>query len=60
MGNLCLYTGAGAHFDVYQYNNIDGVYNKLNYIVADYTGDWIILMLPNPIILTKYSFISNL
>ena len=51
--------GAGVHFDVNQYNSIDGVYNKLNYIVADYTGDWVILMLPNPIILTKYSFIAR-
>ncbi len=51
--------GSCVHFDVNQYNSIDGVYNKLNFIVADYTGDWVILMLPNPIILTKYSFIAR-
>jgi len=44
----------GAHWNNNNYTN--GVYNKSNYIVSDYTGDWIILKLPNPIILTKFSF----
>jgi hypothetical protein len=44
----------GAHWDNNNYTN--GVYNKSNFIVSGYTGDWIILKLPNPIILTKFSF----
>ena len=33
-----------------------GVYNGTNFIKSDYLGDWIIIKLPNPIVLTNFSF----
>lgn len=36
-----------------------GIYNKDNFILPDYTGDWVILKLTTPIILTKFQFICR-
>ena len=46
----------GAGFQSGQHNNTQGTYTGLNYIVPDYTGDWIILKFPSSIILTKFIF----
>ena len=51
-------TGAGAHFQDNTYN-LDGDYIGANYIVSDYTGEWVILKLPNPIILGRLNFIAR-
>ena len=40
-------------------NYTAGTYNKSNFILSDYTGEWVILKLPLPIILTKFVFISR-
>ena len=45
----------GAHWEQANYTP-NGVYNKSNFIVSGYNGDWIILKLPVSIILTKYYF----
>jgi hypothetical protein len=37
---------AGAAFQSSQYLKPAGTYNGTNYIVAGYTGDWIILKFP--------------
>ena len=51
--------GAGAHFQSSTYNT-DGSYNGGNGIIpAEYTGEWIILKLPNPIFFTTLAIISR-
>ena len=45
----------GAHWEQENYPSV-GDYNDTNYINSNYLGDWIIIKLPNPIILTKYFF----
>jgi hypothetical protein len=44
----------GGHWDTCY--NASGNYTLLNFIKNDYNGDWIIIKLPNPIILTKFKF----
>jgi hypothetical protein len=39
-----------------EYTASTGLYLKSNFIVSGYTGNWIIIKLPNPIILTRYRF----
>jgi hypothetical protein len=48
----------GVHLATNQYNS-SGVYNQSNFIVQGYIGDWVILKLPSPIILTKFNFIAR-
>jgi hypothetical protein len=48
----------GVHFATNQYDS-SGVYNQSNFIVQGYIGDWVILKLPRPIILTKFNFIAR-
>ena len=51
------YTNNDTHGAQWQDGNYtDGVYNKSNFIVSDYTGEWIVIKLPSPIILTKFTF----
>ena len=47
----------GGHWNS-NYSTSTGDYNytPVNFIVSGYNGDWIIIKLPNPIILTKYRF----
>lgn len=45
----------GYHAVANQYTS-SGVYNKNNYIVNDYLGDWITIHMPIKIKLTKYGF----
>ena len=45
----------GGHWASGQYNQF-GVYNGIAYIKPDYLGDFLIVKLPNPIILTKFRF----
>jgi hypothetical protein len=49
--------GSG-HWAANQYNSADGFYNNVNnnFIKNDYLGDWLVIKLPNPIILTRYRF----
>jgi len=49
---------AGAHWALSQYT-IGGLYNSTNYILSNYLGDWVIIQLPNPIILTRFRFYSR-
>ena len=44
----------GGHWD--SCYTASGNYTLLNFIKNDYNGDWIIIKLPNPIILTKFKF----
>ena len=44
----------GAHWQNSYYTN--GIYNNTNFIKNDYLGDWIIVKLPTPVILTKNCF----
>jgi hypothetical protein len=50
----------GVHWNADQYSS-SGIYikNPANFIVSEYTGDWVILKCPNPIILTKYNIIAR-
>ena len=50
-------SSAGVHFSNSQY--VNGIYNLSNFIVDGYIGDWVIIKLPNPIILTKINFIAR-
>jgi len=50
---------AGGHFALNQYNNATGIYLGTKYIKNDYLGDFIILQLPNPIILQQFKFIAR-
>ena len=45
----------GGHWND-NYNGSTGIYNGNNYIKSDYLGDWIIIKLPNPIILERFRF----
>jgi hypothetical protein len=45
----------GGHWASGQYNQF-GVYNGIAYIKPDYLGDFLIVKLPNPIILTRFRF----
>ena len=40
-------------------NNGYYINTRTSYIQSDYLGDWIIIKLPNPIILTKFRFYRN-
>jgi hypothetical protein len=40
-------------------NYTAGIYNKTNFILPDYTGDWVILKLVSPIILTKFVIVTR-
>lgn len=44
----------GYHGETSEYNG--AIYNKSNYIVNDYLGDWVKIQLPVKIKLTKYGF----
>ncbi len=46
------------HFDINQYDS-SGTYNKSNFIISDYTGDWVVLKLPSPIILSKFNIVAR-
>jgi hypothetical protein len=50
-------TTESTHWSSSQYSN--GFYNQNNFIFSDYKGDWIVIKLPNPIILTKFIFYSR-
>jgi hypothetical protein len=50
----------GGHWQVDNYTLNTGVYNKSNYIVNGYFGDWLILKLPQPILLTRYRIYRSL
>lgn len=50
----------GGHWQVDNYTLNTGIYNKFNYIVNDYLGDWIIIKIPNSILLTKYRIYRSL
>ena len=54
--NFNLNDESGAAYAAYQYSVPQGTYLGSNYIVSGYTGEWIILKCPNPIILTKFLF----
>jgi hypothetical protein len=43
----------GGHWASGQYN---GVYSGSKYIKPDFLGDWLLVKLPNPIILTRFTF----
>ena len=49
----------GSAWKKFEYD-ITGGYIKNNYIVSNYLGDWIIIKLPTPIVLTKYIFYNRL
>jgi|688.fasta_scaffold01068_4 hypothetical protein len=46
----------GAHWVANTYTQPSGNYNSSSYIKPDYTGDWIIIKLPNSIILNRFVF----
>ncbi len=52
-------TNAGGHWNQAQYSGI-GVYLYDKYIKPDYLGEWLIVKLPNPIVLTQYRFYPRL
>jgi hypothetical protein len=49
----------GGHWAGGQYSSI-GVYQGVAYIKPDYLGDFLVVKLPNPIILTKFRFYPRL
>ena len=58
--NFNLNEDSGPAYAAYQYSVPEGIYLSSNYIVSGYTGEWIILKCPNPIILTKFLFKDRL
>jgi hypothetical protein len=56
--NYDLTTDNGTYWSFNQYNG-SGIYIGTSYIKSDYLGDWIIIKLPNPIILSKFRFYSR-
>jgi hypothetical protein len=48
-------TEGNAHWGI-NYTQPNGTYNGNHYIKSDYTGDWIIIKLPNVIILSSFIF----
>ena len=49
-------TSNGYYGSRYQYSTTTGLYNKSQYIVSDYKGDWVKIQLPIKIKLSKYGF----
>ncbi len=49
----------GGHWSGGQYNEF-GVYNGVAYIKPDYLGDFLVVKIPNPIILTRFRFYPRL
>ena len=49
-------TSNGYYGSRYQYSTTTGLYNKSQYIVSDYKGDWVKIQLPVKIKLSKYGF----
>jgi hypothetical protein len=53
--NILTDINGGSHWITGKYTNL-GVYNSTsNYIVSGYYGEWIIIKLVKPIILTKFN-----
>ena len=59
MVNILFKTSNEYYGSRYQYSTTTGLYNKSQYIVNDYKGDWIKIQLPVKINLTKYGFKQN-
>ena len=55
--NYNLNDASVAQWDINQYTL--GVYNNTNYINASYTGDWVIIKMPQKIMLTKYGMYQD-
>ena len=55
-------TNDNPHWLLNNYTTSTGLYSGVstNFIINDYIGDWIIIKLPNPIILTKFNFYARL
>ena len=49
-------TSNGYYGSRHQYSTTTGLYNKSQYIVSDYKGDWVKIQLPIKIKLSKYGF----
>lgn len=49
-------TGNSAHWGVGEYSLSSGIYIGTNGIKNDYLGDWLIVKLPSPIVLTRFRF----
>ena len=56
--NYSFSSGSAASWAYNQYNGANGLYLNANnkFIKNNYLGDWLIIKLPNPIILTRYTF----
>jgi hypothetical protein len=53
-------TDDAAHFSTSSYTANDGNYTGNNFIVSGYTGDWVVIKLISPIILSRFRFYANL
>ena len=57
--NKNLNSDIGAFWKNGNYLSLSGNFHLSNFIKSDYLGDWLIIKLPKPIILTSYRFFSR-
>ena len=57
--NKNLNSDIGAFWYNGNYKSPEGDFNSSHFIKSDYLGDWLIIKLPKPIILTSYRFFSR-
>jgi len=57
--NKKLNSDIGAFWYNGNYKSPEGDFNSSHFIKSDYLGDWLIIKLPKPIILTSYRFFSR-